>query len=133
METKFIYDLILPYFIGKDDLRPALNYVHNGGNGYVYAAECKECKGTGKVNLRIKEFSLSESRDSYGIKTGLHAYKANLLQTIAVAAQMLQAEQITCRYREGSEAAVFSFAGIDILLMPYLSEDASMEIKLNNV
>jgi RecJ-like exonuclease len=95
--------------------------------------KCKECKGTGKVNLRIKEFALSESRDSYGIKIGLLVYKANLLQTIAVAAKMLQAEQITYRYRKGAEAAVFSFAGIDILLTPYFREDASMEIKLNNV
>jgi hypothetical protein len=39
METKFIYDLILPYFIGKNELRPALEKVHKDRNGYLYATE----------------------------------------------------------------------------------------------
>jgi RNA polymerase subunit RPABC4/transcription elongation factor Spt4 len=39
METNYIYDLILPYFTGREDLCPPLGYVHNGGDGYVYATD----------------------------------------------------------------------------------------------
>jgi hypothetical protein len=39
MKRKNIYDLILPYFTGKDDLYPQLKHVFDGGNGYVYASD----------------------------------------------------------------------------------------------
>jgi hypothetical protein len=48
METKFIYDLMLPYFTGADDNRPALNKVHNGKNGYLYATD-------GRICIRLKK------------------------------------------------------------------------------
>jgi len=215
METKFVYDLILPYFIGDDDLRPALKKIHKGDNGYLYASnghimirvlsekvmneyeavpkypnaekviqdafdregnitatihtndlirmladvswgrvkdsdicsecdgdgevicehcnngyECPICKGTGEVNIRIKEYSLLKSNDKYMIKIGFQVYDANYLQTIALAAQMLQSEHITYRYRENREGGIFSFAGVDILLMPYL-ETENKVMKLN--
>jgi hypothetical protein len=203
METRFIYDLILPFFIGEDNLRPALSKVHKV-DGHLYATEghilvripqekvanhsrygevpnypnaakviqdaidregntaatihtndlirvlsgvswrrvttydkcpeckgkgvcecvhcgneteCKECKGEGKVNVRIKEYSLLESDDRYSIKIGLPVYRADKLQIIAIAARMLQEEYITYYYREKNEAGIFSFAGIDILLV----------------
>jgi hypothetical protein len=214
METKFVYDLILPFFAGEDDSRPALNYVHNAGNGYVYASEghilirvpvekvtkqygsipgypdaerviqnaidregnrtatletndlmqalsrvawrrvitadecpdcdgtgdiecehcenkydCKKCNGSGKVNIRVKEFSLPQSAENYGIEIARSTYKANFLQRIAIAAQMLQAEQITHRYRKAGEAGAFSFSGLDILLIP-VCDPANAEIKI---
>jgi hypothetical protein len=212
METKFIYDLILPYFLGDDDLRPAMQKVHKDENGYLYATdghilirvphykvckqyekipaypnaekimqdaikregnitatihtnelicmlvnavwrrikygdkckecdgdgviecehcgseyECKECKGNGKINIHIKEFSLLKSKDNYIIKIGSPTFKADYLQIIAIAAQMLQANEITYSYKD-DYAAIFSFAGVDILLMPYLADITNAEI-----
>jgi hypothetical protein len=46
METKFIYDLILPYFLGNDDMRPVTKKVHKDKDGYLYATE-------GHIAIRI--------------------------------------------------------------------------------
>jgi hypothetical protein len=39
MKKNFIYDLMLPYFVGSDENRPQLSQVHKGKNGYVYATD----------------------------------------------------------------------------------------------
>lgn len=210
METKFIYDFLLPFFVGVDERFPALQQVHDGGDGYVYATDrsilvripvgkvtkrygsvpgypdvgkivreaiyregnltacietgdfvralsavawrrvtcgdecprcdgsgkfvndgeyrCKKCNGTGTVNIRIREFSLPVS--DCAIEIGGLIYSASLVQTIAIAAQMLQAERIACRYREEGEAGVFGFAGVDVLLMPSLLRPVAAVLKL---
>jgi hypothetical protein len=216
METKFVYDLILPYFVEGDDSRPILKKVHKGDNGYLYATEghiairvpqekamncyeevpgfpdvenliqeatgrdgnvtatihtndlirilagvawmrvtvkdkcfecngvgeltcnrcgneyeCKRCNGKGEVNIRINEYALLQCEDyDYAVKIGLPTYRAGNLQIIALAAQMLQEEHIVYHYRGTLEPAVFSFAGVDILLMPFIAEKANVVMML---
>jgi hypothetical protein len=216
MNTKFIYDLILPYFVGSDELRPAMQHVHGDENGFLYASDgnilirvpkekagkeyppiegypkaehliqnaferdgniihtietadlikalaniawmrvmdgdkckecdgdgvvecehcgsshdCRECKGTGEVNKRIKEFSLLVSEDYYYcIKIAESTYRANLLQLVGIVAQMLGAEEIKYTHKDKNNFGVFSFANIDILLMPYLSDFTNATLKI---
>jgi hypothetical protein len=217
METKFIYDLMLPYFVGDDDLRPVMKKVHKCNNGYLYASdghiairvqqdkvcreydevpgfpnadlviqnaidregntkavietsnlirllayvnwyrvkdgdrckncggdgvytckycdsececECVECRGTGIVSERIKEFALLQSEDHYTIKIGKLTYKAEYLYIIALFAQMLQLDEITYLYESDRESSIFSFPGVDILLMTYMTNRANVVMKL---
>jgi RecJ-like exonuclease len=110
-----------------------------GGEGEIECeycgseCECKRCKGVGEVNIRIKEFSLPESMEDYEIRIGPLVFRADRLQAIALAAQMLQAERITYRYHKEGEGALFGFAGLDILLMPVCVDRANTEIELNPV
>jgi hypothetical protein len=46
MEKNFIYDLMLPYFVGSDENRPQFSKVHKGKNGYLYASD-------GSIAIRI--------------------------------------------------------------------------------
>lgn len=209
MNTKFVFDFILPFFTGNDELRPIFNNIHKGDNGYLYASNgdigirvphqcvmkkykeiekypnlekliqdgidregnttaiihtndlihilsgiawrrittadkckecngigectcdqcdsnytCKKCDGTGIVNNRIKEYSLLKTEDIYIIGIGSPAFSADLLQIIAISAQMLQEEHITYRYKTETMSGIFSFAGIDIILMPRLIDIA---------
>jgi hypothetical protein len=48
METKFICDLMLPYFTGCDECRPALQKVHKSKNGFVYATD-------GRIAIRVPQ------------------------------------------------------------------------------
>jgi hypothetical protein len=212
METKFIYDLILPCFTGDDDLHPELKKVHRDRDGYLYATdryialrvpyekvmnnykripghplarhnviqdaidrednikatirtgdlvhilshaqwkrimksnECKEysslggvvcryCRneyeygkynGNGAGNIRIREFMLLQCEsDYYYIRIGTPAYRAAWLHTVAVTAQILQAEEIEYLYSDEHSAGVFSFAGVDILLAPGVTNNAN--------
>jgi len=216
METKYIYDLMLNYFVSADELHPVMNMVNNGGNGYVYASdghiairidekkcmkkyeavprypnaekiiqealdregnkkgiiktndlirllcevswhrlkngdnckecdgsgeiecehchsklECEECNGKGIVDGRIKEFSLLKSDDSYYlIKIGIPCYKADYIYIIVLIAQMCQIEEIHYIYKTEEVASIFSFDGVDILLMPYLSDNANVVLQI---
>jgi len=216
METKFIYDLMLNYFVSDDELRPAMRKIHNGGNGFLYASdghilirlkqekcmkrydeipkypdaeklireaiereenkkavintndlirllseaswrrlqhgdpckecdgegeiecehcghksECNNCYGTGKI-MRIKEFSLLQCKDYYYcIKIGKSAYKADYLYIIATMAQMCLADEIQYLYERENNAGIFSFDGVDILLMPYSTDRAEAEVKIS--
>jgi hypothetical protein len=205
METKFVYDLLLPYFVGDDELRPALTKVHRDEDGYIYATNghilirvahdkvmnkywevpgfpfakgvmrravnrednikasirtndlirvlsharwwlpteaeecekcegygsvpegvtedsgwvrCETCKGAGRVNIRFRDFALTETDGRYYIKIVAPVFAAGYLNIIATAAQMLQADKIEYMYADEEKGAVFSFAGVDILLVP---------------
>jgi hypothetical protein len=81
--------------------------------------ECEKCDGEGSVNIRVKEFSLLKNVGDTVIKIGNTHYKADLIQIIAISAQMLQEEYITYRFNEDSrKAGIFSFSDINIVLMP---------------
>jgi len=208
-KKKFIYDLMLQYFVANDDLRPIMKNVHDAGNGYLYASDghiairlkkektskaydtiekypnaekiiqeaidregnknaviktsdliqilseaawrrvrygdkcmdcdgsgtvecehcgsdydCKECNGKGTKNVRIRDFSLLVCEESnYCIKIGNLIFKTDFLYIIALMAQMLQVDEIQYLYKEKTQGGVFSFDGVDILLMPILSDN----------
>jgi hypothetical protein len=216
METKFIYDLMLPYFMACDGLGTTLQKVHKGKNGFLYATdkriairvpqekvykeysevanfpdveaviqsaverqgnksavvetaklirllsgvawrrssdgdkcdecngsgvveceacgyknECRGCDGKGVVNVRVKEYSLLKCQDVYYIKIGEPAYNAEYLHIVALMAQMLQVDEITCLYKEEGAPCIFSFDGVDILLCSSMDDYANAELDLN--
>jgi len=57
METKFIYDLMLNYFVTNDELRPVMRNIHNGENGYLYATD-------GHILIRIKQEKCMKQYDA---------------------------------------------------------------------
>jgi len=57
METRFIYDLMLNYFVSYDELRPVMRNVHNGENGYLYASD-------GHIMIRIKQEKCMKQYDA---------------------------------------------------------------------
>jgi hypothetical protein len=206
MNTKFIYDFILPFFIGDDKYRKWQGCVHGDPNGFLYATEghllirvpkekaageypsvndfpnaekilteainrdgnktsviktadlirvlsgvawervvdydecekckgkgsftcehcendydCKDCNGTGRERYgEVREFSLPVTKEQYAIQIGKAIYKATYLQPIVIAAQMLGVEEMKYIHRNKESAGIFSFAGVDILLMPIL-------------
>jgi hypothetical protein len=57
MKAKFIYDLILPYFVGNDDdLHPQQKRVHRGKNGYLYATN-------GHIAIRMEQKKVCRQYD----------------------------------------------------------------------
>lgn len=90
---------------------------------------CETCNGRGTTGTVIGEFALLESDSFFKIRIAKKLFNANLLHVIALSARILKADQIEYIHDPESYCgSIFRFAGIDILLMPVLGDEADVEI-----
>lgn len=92
---------------------------------------CGGCDGKGTTGTIIGEFSLLESESFFKIGINGKLFNANLLHVIAISARMLRVDEIEYIYNPNAfDAAIFRFAGIDILLMSVMTDASDAEIAI---
>jgi hypothetical protein len=80
--------------------------------------ECKKCRGTGRVNGRVLDFSLLRSKGRYAIKIGSLFFHSDYLFRVAVSAKIIGCDVMSyILTQEAPDRAYFKFDCVEILVV----------------
>jgi hypothetical protein len=119
METKHIYDLMLPYFTGDDKRRPELSQVHGDKNGYLYASDGiiiirMQKEKAGREYDEVPDFPSAESVIQYAIdreNTKSTVETAKLIQLLSCVAWTRIKDGDTCKECDGEGVVECTYCG----------------------